>query len=465
MNTLKITQNNSFVIYVPLVVLNSWGEEHIIPTLITDLAASVKMPFRESITITPSVVSNFVILQFDKNLKVGKYDATISFKYEGRDVAKNIKDLFEIVEYDRQSNWRDYIVGDHVELCTQAFIAGSFLTDEDYERLKAELSAAISAAEQAKAEYIRKAQELDGVAQQGNNPNATNTAIYSKIGTAADGQPATLFEAIAAAAGGSDSGVALIVERMRAAGVDVPADATLTQVYNKLGQYLPLVAAGSEFAEDMPTLNWGDIFVNPTILQGKIKVINAPTATNYNTDTILNLRPTLQILYMPNVVNVTHNNRGILEGWTMITHADFRSIVSIAYNSYLFYNCTNLIKLNISSMNLFGSSVFSNCTKLIDLIAGVNFNSNITLSGYNPTDAMSNTSSSLCFDTDLQEYGRVFNNNREKWNWCLREHFAANLPNRIGLETTYTITFGSAVLAKFEQATIDAFTDNGWNLM
>lgn len=166
MNTLKITQHNDFVIYLPLVVLNTWGAEAVNSALITDIDAKVKQSFEAAITPDTSIVESFMVLKFDETLKIGRYDAAISFKYEGRDVAKNIKDFFCIVEYDQHSNWRDYIIGDHVITDTQAFIAGAHYTDAEYEQLKQQLTQAIEQVEEEKAEWQRKIAELTDVAKE-----------------------------------------------------------------------------------------------------------------------------------------------------------------------------------------------------------------------------------------------------------------------------------------------------------
>lgn len=178
MNTLKITQHNDFVIYLPLVVLNTWGAEAVNPALITDISAVVKQSFDAAITPDTSIVESFMVLKFDETLKTGRYDATISFKYEGRDITKNIKDFFIIVEYDQHSNWRDYIIGDHVVTDTQAFIAGAHYTDAEYGQLKQQLQQAIAEVEDEKAEWQRKVAELTDVAKE-----STSQEILTELRT------------------------------------------------------------------------------------------------------------------------------------------------------------------------------------------------------------------------------------------------------------------------------------------
>jgi hypothetical protein len=107
----------------------------------------------------------------------------------------------------------------------------------------------------------------------------------------------------------------------------------------------------------------------------------------------------------------------------------------------------------------FANSTLGGQTKhrLIDLIIGKNIKFAFSLGSYNPAEAYSKTSASLV------DKGEPFSTNNQKWNYNLREHFAANLDDRTGLDA-FTITFGSTVLAQMEEATIEAFTSKNWTL-
>lgn len=124
----------------------------------------------------------------------------------------------------------------------------------------------------------------------------------------------------------------------------------------------------------------------------------------------------------------------------------------------MFKDISNLRRLNILNAPTFIGRW--NSSKLIDLIFGAAVSSNVNLTsvGYNPKEAYRKDSSSLV------DEGETWNNNNEKWNHNLREHFAANLQDRTGFDTVYTITFGSTMLGLLEEATILAFTNKNWTL-
>ena len=123
--------------------------------------------------------------------------------------------------------------------------------------------------------------------------------------------------------------------------------------------------------------------------------------------------------------------------------------------------CTKLQKLVIPKANTLGGSSFNSDTDLIDIVIGQNITSNLNLNNtaWNPTNALLTTSSSLVFA------GETFANNREKLLYNLREHFAANLPDRTG-QTAITITFASAMKTAInaDTATKNAFINKNYTI-
>jgi hypothetical protein len=104
--------------------------------------------------------------------------------------------------------------------------------------------------------------------------------------------------------------------------------------------------------------------------------------------------------------------------------------------------------------------MFNGCDNLIDLHIGSAFAAKQNFSGakYNPINAMDGTVNNLV------EEGETFATNNEKWNYNLREHFAANLEDRSAMSPKYTLTFGEAVLAAMTDETKEVFTNKGWTL-
>lgn len=186
----KITAGQPFTVFVPLVILNADGTKVAVDAN-TLTQVSVKAQNGANVYDVPtSSYEHFLVLQVTKGLlPVGVYDIIITAKLQGgREFRLAMQQAVGVMSWDWQTNWRDYIVGDHIELCDQPFIAGEFVTDAELEELKAELRAAIAEAEQAKADaeaekehYAEAVEQLDDLARQGDNPNATNTQILYDI--------------------------------------------------------------------------------------------------------------------------------------------------------------------------------------------------------------------------------------------------------------------------------------------
>lgn len=203
----KITKDQPFALYVPLVILNADGsKESVDASALTNTTVTIQRACEDpQEVLQKSAFEHFLILQFEAGLTVGEYAMLLTATLPtGRQFTLRFKRAFAIVEWDCQSNWRDYLVGDHIELTDQPFIAGYGIPDAEYDALKAELRAKIAEFEEAKTEadaakaaWEQNAQQLDdvakettsqqilsavgGVSQQGSDPNATNTAIYQLI--------------------------------------------------------------------------------------------------------------------------------------------------------------------------------------------------------------------------------------------------------------------------------------------
>lgn len=150
---LKITKGQPFVVYVPLVQLNTDGEVAIDATALTDISVQLACACGTTISVVPSTYENYLVLELSNDLAVGVYNLNIvATTGDGQQFSLRQKNAIEIVEWDKDSNWQDYIIGEHIELTDQLFIAGTFLTDEEYTALKQELQEAIAAAEQAEAD-------------------------------------------------------------------------------------------------------------------------------------------------------------------------------------------------------------------------------------------------------------------------------------------------------------------------
>lgn len=160
-----------------------------------------------------------VQVAFAEGLKRGVYDVIVTATYRGAEIRAAYFEAIQAVEWNRDSDAQQFIAGSPITLDT-AYVIGGPMTDAELEALKAEWRLKIAAAEKAQAEaqaakeeYDRKAEMLDDVAQQstltqgvtdirgdiaatrrdianidlsplakqGENADATNTAIYNLI--------------------------------------------------------------------------------------------------------------------------------------------------------------------------------------------------------------------------------------------------------------------------------------------
>ena len=191
-------------------------------------------------------------------------------------------------------------------------------------------------------------------------------------------------------------------------------------------------------------------------------------------------------LHTVNIPNTTSIGGYAFNGCSSLTEVNFPNASSIG--NHTFYGCTRLSKailpnipvvqsaafqsdtaltyLDISGVMSFSSTngqPFSACTNLIDIHMGKNITTNINLSTmfWNPTNAYLNTTNSLVPDEVRAEHPEWVN--RDYLLYCLREHFAANLPDRTGL-SSLTITFNGTMKTHINNSpeTAAAFTSKNY---
>lgn len=246
-----------------------------------------------------------------------------------------------------------------------------------------------------------------------------------------------------------------IVDAINEMGGNASMEDSLYTLGEKIEQ-LVVVIPDTTFTDDVPTpINLATIAVQPAIYAPYVKHLYSEEVTNLFTEL-----PSCESLNLPNA-------DVLLQNW--LYQNKKCKIVKIGNTSLKVSNMfVNSVVEVVEVRNWTGGVVASTFpgSNIIDFITGDNIKSNISFSsgGYNPTIAYSKTSASLCHDTDLERYGQTFATNWDKWKWCIINHFAANLLDRSGMETAFTITFGSTVLAQFDEEMIAAFTDKNWTL-
>lgn len=119
----------------------------------------------------------YICIPISHTMPLGVYDVHITGLMNGedqetdREVSDNRKAMFELVKYGNGITYDRYY--------TDMVIIG--LPDSYIEKLRHEMEQKIAEAEAAKEAWMSKAQALDGLAKQGDNQEATNTAIYNLV--------------------------------------------------------------------------------------------------------------------------------------------------------------------------------------------------------------------------------------------------------------------------------------------
>ena len=173
----------------------------------------------------------------------------------------------------------------------------------------------------------------------------------------------------------------------------------------------------------------------------------------------------LEIFEMTNATSAPNQN--FLSGSSSIRKIILPSLYDLPNLIGFINSMTNLIYLDLYDLDMnrgTSSPYFTyNCNKLICIKIGKRFSTNRnTLSSWSPTEALLDNSISLLTQEDLDA---GFTSNLQKLLYNIREHIAANLPDRTDL-TSFSITFSAAVKAAIQadQETSDAFTNKNWTI-
>lgn len=169
---IKVVEGNAFPLIVRLQTLSYEAvppiEEQIDYTRLTDCVLKVG-----GVEYEVEITEDGVRAIMPATLALGDYNVAFTAKYESSDIRAAYLRAITIVKWNEQSNAGECLLGSPVVL-PAAIVIGGTLTDAELEELKeemreknAQLAQAIEDAEAAKAEWERKAAELDGVAQQG----------------------------------------------------------------------------------------------------------------------------------------------------------------------------------------------------------------------------------------------------------------------------------------------------------
>lgn len=162
---IKIVQGNDVNLHVPLVEKDAEGVVTAIDFAnVTDLAVSLSKGSEAFTDFTHYTVDNTVVICLNENAPRGSYSILITAKNNGVDICYNAKSAFEIVRYNAESTYTDYIADEDVTLDTGLFVA-AIVNDTQVEELREELREKIAETEASKAAYDQAADNLIDLAE------------------------------------------------------------------------------------------------------------------------------------------------------------------------------------------------------------------------------------------------------------------------------------------------------------
>lgn len=429
---IRITEGNNFSIILPLLsrtyVATRPIDEEIDPEQLENVVVSfggVQYPAQRT--------TRGVQIDLPATLAVGTYNILLTAEYLGSNIRAAYESAVTIVPWSEQSTAEQYITGSPIVL-RAAYVLSGALTDAELEALKeeyreknAQLAQAIADAEAEKREWEEKAADLDGVAKQGTNPEATNTAILEAV--------------------------------QQGGGTDIAKESTSQQILGRVqvlptmqeimaAGLIPLSYDGIEMAAGVTVESAFDL-INK---RGSIVKITDPTISTIPAGVNASYTGLLEI-DAPNAYELQQAYRSA----NTIQIARHHNAVNP--NLYLFANTTQsmrVIDLYSALHNISVYNPFANANNIIDIITGANFEGNCSwLASWSPANAL------LPNSTSLVNPGETFSSNLEKLLYNIREHIAANLP-----VAPNTINFSAAVKAAIlaDQPTADAFTNKNWTI-
>lgn len=453
--TICIVEGNDFTLVLPLKSRTYEAcrpiDEDIIIRDLQDVVVKIGADVYQS-----TLEDDGVHVRVEGTISRGNYSVQLTAKYHGIDIHAAYMNALSIVAWNNYSNAQQYLTGSPVVM-PAAYVLG-VMTDEETEALKAELRLKIAAAEQAKedadaakADWEQKAAGLEGVAQQGTNPDATNTAILEAVQS-----------------GGGD---------------DVAKESTSQSILSDLQSIIDAHIITGVSSD-------GYVFTDGTVVYGIGAVLAYPSRLVSVTDShitdlalsVFQANANLQSVSLPNLTSIKVNfsscsslqyvnlpsatscsTGNLFSQCTSIEEIDLSSVTGNMVIANCCWRCINLKKFNALNVhNMYGVDFFASDEKLIDIITGRNFDASTNSSAlqtWNPTEALRTDVGTLV------EPSETFANNREKLLYNIREHIAANLPDRTG-QTPLTITFHANVKAAIQAdpETAAAFTNKYWNI-
>lgn len=462
---IKIVEGNAFAILLPLVaryytIEGRPNDEDIDCTQLENCKVMIG-----NTEYAATLTTDGVVIRDEGTLARGTYDIVLTATYQGYALRADWYEGVTIVKYNHQSNAEQYIQGSPIVMRPAFCIMA--LGDTELQNLKerlqqkiAETEQAKEAYEQAKADYDAKAEALDDVAQQSTLTQGVQD-IRSDI-SHIDIDTSELAKETTAQAAKE----AALAAKAAAEAINVPSDvarqgtnnnATNTVIYNKLqaiesSHILTYQINGITFSGGYVPVSVADILLNIS----NIESIEDDTIGYLG---LVNTQQTFTGLKSISLPNVTAETT--VENLSRSNTLERINLPNLNQTNYNFCVSNTALKYcNLLNVNIVSATLFLYATRLIDLIIGAGFTGNISLTYWSPSEALLSSSTSLLTQEDLDA---GFTSNLQKLLYNIREHFAANLPDRTG-QTSFTLTLHANMKAAIQAdtATANAFTNKNW---
>lgn len=485
---ISIVEGNAFSLVLPLKKRTYQScrpiDEDIDATQLTNLVVKFG-----GVEYEASVDEQGVRIDLPATLALGMYSIVLTATYQGSEIRAAYESAVKIVTWNEQSDAQQYIQGSPLVL-EAAYVIGGTLTDAELEALKAEyrernaeLAQATADMEAAKEHYDELAEQLQGVAQEQTLTQGVadiredishidiDTSTLAKQGTNASAT-LTATQTAATNAYASAEAAKQAADDAKSAALALPSAQEVAQA----------VIAGTRIPVSVDGLS---LLPGTTIENGLdlLCATNNITEINISRDTYLTsifgtygsylgynyiVYPWALFQNLKRVIipicsfDAATNNIGFCDTLQNLEYVDIRNAYNFRCNRLL-TGCTNLKYVNILNLqraNTDNYRAFIDCPNLIDIVWGGSVATTPNLLAYwSPTNALRNDISTLV------DEGETFANNLEKLLYNIREHIAANIPDRTG-QSSLTMTFSAAVKAAIlaDAATMTAFTNKNWTI-
>ena len=207
------------------------------------------------------------------------------------------------------------------------------------------------------------------------------------------------------------------------------------------GTFASCIRLQSVSLPNLVTISGAHTFYNCTQLQN-VSLPNLVTISGVHTFASCTR---LQSISLPNLVTISGDY--MFFKCTQLQNVSLPNLVTIS-GAATFVSCTQLQSVSLPNLvTISGSRTFESCPNLIDIELGAAIDASFTLSTWSPKNVLE----------DNAKKAQMLQN--------IREHIAANLPDRTGL-SSLTATFSADVKAAIlaDTATMTAFTNKNWTI-